>query len=125
MLGNTNAMATIAVKDMKRASEFYEGKLGLTRGANEGDMAVAYKSGESMVLVYKSDFAGTNQASAATWAVDDVAQVVSELKSKGITFEHYNFPGVKLEGDVHVMGDRRNAWFKDPDGNILSVVNKS
>ena len=125
MLKDANAMATLAVKDMKVASEFYEGKLGFTRGQSEGEMATAYKSGESMLLVYKSEFAGTNQASAATWAVDDVEAVVNELKAKGINFEHYNFPGVKLEGDVHVMGDRKNAWFKDPDGNILSVVNKS
>ena len=125
MLRDTDVMATVAVKDMKRAVEFYEGTLGLTRGRNEEGMAIAFKTGNSMILVYKSNFAGTNQATAATWAVDDVAAVVNDLKAKGVTFEHYDFPGIKLEGDVHVMGDRKNAWFKDPDGNILSVVNKS
>lgn len=124
MLNDTDAMATIAVKDLASAAAFYEGKLGFTRGQVEEGQAIAYKSGNSSVLVYQSQFAGTNQASAATWAVDDVDAEVNALKAKGVRFEHYNFPGVTLEGDVHVMGDRRNAWFKDPDGNILSVVNK-
>lgn len=124
MLKDTDPMATIGVKDLAKATAFYEGKLGFTRGAVEEGQAIAYKSGNSSLLVYLSQFAGTNQATAATWAVDDVDAEAKELKAKGITFEHYDFPGVTLEGDVHVMGERRNAWFKDPDGNILSVVNK-
>ncbi len=124
MLNKTDAMATLAVKDLKAASAFYEGKLGFSRGAVEEGQAIAYKSGNSSVLVYQSQFAGTNHATAATWAVDDVDAEVKALKEKGVTFEHYNFPGVSLDGDVHVMGNRRNAWFKDPDGNILAVVNK-
>jgi len=47
---------------------------------------------------------------------------VRELKSKGVTFERYEFPGVKLEGDVRVFGERRSAWFKDPNGNILAIA---
>ncbi|MEO7367581.1 MAG: VOC family protein [Gemmatimonadaceae bacterium] len=109
MLNKTDAMATLAVKDLKAAAAFYEEKLGFTRGQVEEEQAIAYKSGNSSLLVYRSQFAGTNQATAATWAVDDVDEEVKALKAKGIAFEHYNFPGVTLEGDVHVMGDRRNA----------------
>jgi hypothetical protein len=47
---------------------------------------------------------------------------VRELKAKGVAFEHYDLPGLKVEGDVHVGEDMRIAWFKDPDGNILSIV---
>ena len=123
MLGNNDALATIAVKDVKAARKFYETTLGLALdGGGEGP-ALRFKSGNSKVLVYQSQFAGTNQATAATWVVDDIDAVVRDLKSKGVTFEHYDFPGVKREGDVHVMGALRNAWFKDPDGNILSIVN--
>ena len=65
----------------------------------------------------------TNQATAATWEVDDELEgVVESLKSKGVTFEHYDMPGVTRDGDVHVTGKSRAAWFKDPDGNILAVV---
>lgn len=46
-----------------------------------------------------------------------------ELKDKGVAFEHYDFPGMVLEGDVHVMGELKAAWFKDPDGNILAIMN--
>ena len=46
------------------------------------------------------------------------------LKSKGITFEHYNMSNITLEGDIHVDGQMKVAWFKDPDGNILNLVNK-
>jgi hypothetical protein len=49
---------------------------------------------------------------------------VRDLHGKGVTFEHYDFPGMKLEGDVHVMGGRRTAWFKDPDGNVLAIASK-
>jgi Predicted enzyme related to lactoylglutathione lyase len=124
VLKDFDAIATIAVSDIKAARDFYEGKIGFVPDKTEGAQVVAYKSGASRLLVYQSQFAGTNQATAATWAVDDVAAVVNQLKAKGVTFERYDFPGVTHEGDVHVMGARKNAWFKDPDGNILSVVNK-
>jgi len=122
MLGDNDAMATIAVKNLKAARKFYEGKLGFTAVHTEGDEAVAYKSGNSQVLVYHSQFAGTNKATAATWMVADVEGVVKDLKAKGIAFEHYDFPGMTRKGDVHIAGARKNAWFKDPDGNILAVV---
>jgi Predicted enzyme related to lactoylglutathione lyase len=124
MLKDENALATIAVRDMKRANDFYEGKLGFTRGPGEDRQVTFYISGGSSFLVYVSQYAGTNQATSVTWAVDDVDGVVHALREKGVAFEHYDFAGITHDGDVHVMGKRRNAWFKDPDGNILSVVNK-
>ena len=74
----------------------------------------------------ESDFAGTNKATAVTWSVDDVPGAVKELKAKGVQFEHYDMPGLKLEGDVHVSldGAMKVAWFRDPDGNILNVVSE-
>jgi hypothetical protein len=74
------------------------------------------------VLVYKSQFAGSNKATAVTWIVDDVEGTVRDLKAKGISFEHYDFPGMTRKGDVHIAGKSKAAWFKDPDGNILAVV---
>jgi predicted enzyme related to lactoylglutathione lyase len=124
MLGNTDAFATVAVKDLTAAAAFYEGKVGLKKLASEESEVLLYQTGNTRILVYQSQFAGTNKATAATWAVDDVDGEVRELKDKGVVFERYDFPGVSHEGDVHVFGKRRNAWFKDPDGNILSIVNK-
>ena len=122
MLGDNDAMATIAAKNLAAARKFYEGKLGFKPVHTEGDQAVAYKSGNSQLLVYQSQFAGTNKATAATWMVKDVESLVKELKGKGVGFEHYDFPGMTRKGDVHIAGKRKNAWFKDPDGNILAIV---
>ena len=125
MLENKTAAATIAVKDIDAAKKFYEGKLGLKPEASEESEVLEFKSGDTPIFVYKSQFAGTNKATAATWVVDDdIKEVVKALKEKGITFEHYDFPDMKLEGDLHVSGNMKAAWFKDPDGNILALVGK-
>jgi catechol 2,3-dioxygenase-like lactoylglutathione lyase family enzyme len=123
MLGGKNVAATLAVSDLQRARDFYEGTLGL-EPLQEIPGSVLYKSGNSVVLVYPSEYAGTNQATAATWAVgDDFDAIVQDLQTKGAAFEHYDdLPDVTREGDVHVLGEVRGVWLKDPDGNILSLV---
>jgi len=123
MLSNEEAVATIAVRDTKKAREFYEETLGLRPDRSEEPGVLSYKTGPSTILVYESRYAGTNKATAATWVVADVDEVVKDLKQKGVAFEHYDLPNTTLRGDVHVAGGRKVAWFKDPDGNILSVVN--
>jgi catechol 2,3-dioxygenase-like lactoylglutathione lyase family enzyme len=124
MLKDHDAVATIAVKDLGVARKFYEGTLGLEVEAAEEMEVFTLKSGSSRIFVYESQHAGTNQATAATWVVgDQVAEIVRALKAKGVAFEHYDLPDTTREGDVHVSGDIRVAWFKDPDGNILSIVN--
>ena len=126
MLGNKEAMATVAVRNLVHAREFYEGTLGLERVGGEEPEAVVYRTGKSQLLVYHSRYAGTNQATTVTWNVEgDVETVVRELKAKGIVFEHYdNLPQVTRIGDVHVAGSLKNAWFKDPDGNIHALVGR-
>ena len=122
MLGAKDAIATVAVKDLQAAKKFYEGSVGLKPLPTQQPEVVNYKSGNSTLLVYRSQFAGTNKATAVTWTVDDTEAEVRALKSKGVVFEHYDMPGATLKGDVHVMGDMKAAWFKDPDGNILALV---
>jgi catechol 2,3-dioxygenase-like lactoylglutathione lyase family enzyme len=122
---SSDAVATIGVKDLKNARTFYEGKLGLEPEDVREDDVVTYSSGASKIFVYKSAFAGSNQATAATWVVGDVDAIVSDLRKKGVAFEHYEMPGTTLEGDVHVAGAMRAAWFKDPDGNILALVSEA
>ena len=124
MLADKEAMATIAVKDLAAAKSFYQGKLGLKPSGPENDEAMLYKSGNASVVVYRSEYAGTNQATTATWGLGkDLDNVVRSLKQAGITFEHYDMPGASHDGDIHVFGDFRAAWFKDPDGNILHINN--
>jgi catechol 2,3-dioxygenase-like lactoylglutathione lyase family enzyme len=125
MLGSKDAVANIAVKDLETAKRFYEGTLGLKPIDEEDDELIVYKSGNTVLNVYRSQYAGTNKATAVTWSVgDDVEGVVRALKAKGVSFEHYDMPGAKLEGDVHVFGDMKVVWFRDPDGNILNLVNR-
>ena len=125
MLADKDAMATVAVKSVKKARQFYEGTLGFKPATTEMEVAIVYKSGNSKLLVYESQFAGTNRATAASWVVgDEIEGIVQALKAKGVTFEHYDFPGMTRKGDLHVMGTFRTAWFKDPDGNILSLSSR-
>jgi catechol 2,3-dioxygenase-like lactoylglutathione lyase family enzyme len=124
MLQDKDVAATLAVSDLERARSFYEGTLGLT-AIYEDAGGILFKSGNSAVLVYPSEFAGTNHATAATWAVgDDFEAIVTGLAGGGTTFEHYDdLPETTRDGDVHTMGDLKAVWFKDPDGNILNLVN--
>jgi len=125
MLRDTDAIANLAVKDVTRAKEFYEGVLGFEPVGREGDELIVYRSGKTTFNVYRSKEAGTNKATAVTWVVGDKVQdVVQALNVKGVTFEHYDMPGLTLEGDVHVGYGMHVAWFKDPDGNILNIVSR-
>lgn len=123
VLSGSDAIANLAVRDMRVARDFYEDTLGFEPVAHEGDDVVTYRSGDCRFLVYRSDFAGTNRATAMTWPVGDRIEDVAEaLAAKGIVFEHYDMPGMRLEGDLHVGHGMKVAWFKDPDGNILNIV---
>jgi catechol 2,3-dioxygenase-like lactoylglutathione lyase family enzyme len=125
MLGDYDAVANIAVKNLDIASRFYEGVLGLARVDSEGQELIAFASGTTRINVYRSQYAGTNKATAVTWAIGDrVEEVVQALKAKGVTFEHYDMPGLTRKGDIHIGGDMKVAWFKVPDGNILNIVNR-
>ncbi len=123
MLRDIDATAVLAVKDVAAARGFYEGTLGLEAPDDAGqDGTVAYTSGTTPVFLYESEFAGTNQANALAWSVgDDFDAILDDLRGRGVTFEHYDLPGLTLEGDVHVAENFKALWFKDPDGNILHV----
>ena len=124
MLKDKAALATLPVKDIEVARKFYESTVGLTPVEAQEEGVVGFRSGDSTVLVYESQYAGTNRATAATWVVgDEIDDVVRMLRAKGVTFEHYDLPDTSRDGDVHVSGKTKVAWFKDPDGNILSLVN--
>ena len=124
MLKDNDAIATIAVKDLKAARTFYTDKLGLReQSGSEDRQVITYESGASKLLVYESQYAGTNKATSATWtAGDDLESIVQDLRGKGVTFEHYDLPGLTRQGDIHAADGLRVVWFKDPDGNILSIV---
>lgn len=114
---------SIAVSDMARAEEFYEGKLGLSAVQVGADGSRIYASGGDPALhVYPSPSrAGESTATLATWYVDDVERVVDELASNGVTFEHYEGVTTDARGISPRAGGGKVAWFKDPDGNTFAV----
>ena len=125
MLSNKSALANIAVKNLEISRKFYENILGLEKIDSVGNEVVVYRCGNSAIIVYQSQYAGTNKATSATWKVgEDMDALVKELKSKGVQFEHYEMPNTTLKDDIHYDGDMKVAWFKDPDGNILNIINK-
>jgi catechol 2,3-dioxygenase-like lactoylglutathione lyase family enzyme len=120
MLGDSTVFATIAVRDPQLAKQFYGDKLGLKQ-IDENPGGVMYESGSGKLFVYQSNTAGSGQATCAGWDVDDVEYVVGELQAKGVVFDNYDMPGADVDGFVYTMGAQKAAWFKDPDGNILSI----
>jgi catechol 2,3-dioxygenase-like lactoylglutathione lyase family enzyme len=127
MLGDKDATANIAVKNLETAKKFYVDTLGPKQVGAEDQELIVFKSGNSTVNVYRSEYAGTNQATAVTWVVvgEDIESLVQELRVKGVVFEHYdNMLGVTREGDIHIAGNMKVAWFKDPDGNILNIASR-
>jgi catechol 2,3-dioxygenase-like lactoylglutathione lyase family enzyme len=121
MLGKAAATPMLAVKDLDRARRFYEENLGLKQVDDFGE-GFMLKSGDTRVSVYRSEFAGTNKATALTFDVDDIEDEVKALKEKGISFEHYELDGLTAQGDIYEGEGMKTAWFKDPDGNILSLI---
>lgn len=122
-LSDNKVTATIAVSDLARAREFYEGKLGLSSvGGDESAHVVVYGCGEgSELIVYVSEHAGKATATVATWKVDDIERTVDELSSKGIAFEQYDEPLKTDEKGILRSEQGGVAWFRDPDGNTIAV----
>jgi len=121
MLKNARIVPYIPVAGMVRARKFYEGKVGL-KPKEEYAGGVIYECGSgSHVFMYPSLGAGTSRASTAFWQVADVAAEVAELKARGVVFEEYDMPGIKMENSIASAGGAKTAWFKDSEGNILAV----
>jgi catechol 2,3-dioxygenase-like lactoylglutathione lyase family enzyme len=125
MLGNKQPIATVAVKDLNAARAFYEGVLGLVVVDPHGSEAITFRGGGATMIVYRSQYAGTNQATAVNWVVGpEIDDIVRGLKERGVKFEQYDLPGLTQKGEVHAFGDFKTAWFKDPDGNIHALMSR-
>lgn len=124
-LSNYRVGAAIAVTDMSRAREFYEGKLGFTAAADDPDGGRTYECAEQTTLhVFPSPAgAGASGATVAGWMVDDLEQLVDELSANGVAFERYDDDQISTnDKGIAVFGDSKSAWFKDPDGNVFALV---
>lgn len=126
MLKDRNSSAIVAVSDIDRARRFYQDILGLELvqdGGKEMDGVLGFRTGQTSLTVYRSEFAGTNKANAVSWDMQgDLEDTVASLRSKGVTFEQYDIPRMTWRDGIHEAGDTKLVWFKDPDGNILHLI---
>ena len=121
MLKDKDSSAIVAVRDIARARDFYQNKLGLEL-IDDSMGVLNFRTGKTALTVYVSEFAGTNRANAVTWDCgDEIDSIVADLEARGVQFEHYPEIG-DLKGNVHVAGPAKLVWLKDPDGNILHLL---
>jgi catechol 2,3-dioxygenase-like lactoylglutathione lyase family enzyme len=121
MFESATALPTVAVSDIDRAKKFYGEILGF-KATDDRSGGTLYETGSGTpFLVYPSQYAGTNKATYMAFEVQDLNAAVKELRERGIVFEEYDFPGLKTVDGIAEIEGERGAWFKDPDGNILSV----
>ena len=122
MLSDHTPVTTLAVTDLERARAFYEGTLGFTpqEGAPDGAL---YRAGGGTFLVYPSQYAGSNKATAMSFALpaDAFEAEVARLREQGIAFQTFDMDGLEWHDGVAQAGPMRAVWFADPDGNILNV----
>ena len=123
MLDKSTVTANIPAADLERARAFYAEKLGLTPYREMEGVVMLYRTAaDSTFSVYRTEYAGQAGHTIAQWHVDDVDAAVRDLRDKGVTFEHYDMPGVTWNGDVASLGDMgKAAWFKDSEDNILCI----
>ncbi|HZA27898.1 MAG TPA: VOC family protein [Actinomycetota bacterium] len=125
MLKGYDTATMIPAKDLEKTRRFYEDVLGFSVDS-EDPGGIRYQSGGSSFFLYPTQFAGTAQHTLIGWNVDDIESVVDDLASKGIMFEQYDMGEFKTDAKgIATMGPDRGAWFKDPEGNILSVWQKA
>jgi catechol 2,3-dioxygenase-like lactoylglutathione lyase family enzyme len=122
MLTKAPVTTMLPVKDLNRAREFYEKKLGLKPIGARQDGKFLFAGGDGGTLALFPKPEGTKaEHTAVSFLVKDIAREIKDLKARGVAFEDYDFPGLKTENHVCVLGSEKAAWFKDTEGNYLCL----
>ena len=125
ILGDIDASVNLAVKNLEVSKKFYEDTLGLTQIDTEEEESITFKSGNTTIYVYQFAECRNQQGySCNMGSRRGFGNIVRKLKTRGVTFEHYDMPDMTLENDIHIFGDMKVAWFKDPDDNILNITSR-
>jgi catechol 2,3-dioxygenase-like lactoylglutathione lyase family enzyme len=120
MLGSIDIVAFVPIKDAEKARAFYEGVLGL-RFVKDDGFAMVLDANGIMVRVGKMPEFKPAQFTILGWQVSDIEKIVTGLQAKGVVFERYGFFEQDKLGIWTAPTGDKVAWFKDPDGNVLSV----
>jgi predicted enzyme related to lactoylglutathione lyase len=114
--------ATIPTVDLAAARRFYAEDVGL-EVAREHATGVALRTGQTYLELYPSRTAGTAQHTLGTFEVEDIEAAVQALRERGVECEDYDLPGLRtVNGIAELPSGVKVAWFKDPEGNILGIV---
>jgi predicted enzyme related to lactoylglutathione lyase len=124
LLKNASVVAILPAEDLERAKTFYAEKLGLPSPNTVAPATVSIECGNgTMFIVYEREGSTKADHTVAGWLVDDVEKTVEALSSRGVAFEQYDMPGLKTdERGIAELGEVKTAWFKDSEGNILSIT---
>lgn len=120
MLDQFPIHATVAASDLERARRWYADTLGLTPEQEDGGLWFRF-AGDTWLLVYQTESAGTAQNTVAGWTVKDIEAVMAALRERGLEFEEYDMPGMKTENGLATFETAKNAWFKDSEGNTFEL----
>ena len=121
MLSDSAVTTMLPVKNMDRARKFYEGRLGLTPGGFKPDGKFVYTVGGSTLALFPKPEGTKADHTAISFRVPDIAAAIQVLKSAGVMFEDYDYPGLKTVDHVCVLGAEKAAWFMDTEGNCLCI----
>jgi len=118
---SSHATCILPVKDMDRARTFYDVALGLEPVGGKPDGKFVYRCGGTEIALFPKPEGTKAEHTALSFKVDDIATAIAELKARGVRFADYDFPGLKTEHHVCVLGAEKAAWFEDTEGNILCL----
>ena len=114
--------AIVPAADMDRAKAFYMGTLGLEGSERYPDGSVRFELSGTTMILYPSEFAGTNQATTAGFRTSDIAADVAAFRSKGVEFHDLDYGEYStVDGIMEMPGGGKAAWFTDPEGNVIGI----
>ncbi|MGY2743484.1 VOC family protein [Pseudarthrobacter sp. O4] len=126
MLTDSDIMAVLPAKDIKRAKDFYRDKLGLEPSESAEEDSLMYRGGHGTgFLVYQTENAGTAKNTQMGWTTDNLEREMEELRGRGVVFEDYDQPGLKTENGIATAEWGKSAWFLDSEGNILNILQRA
>jgi predicted enzyme related to lactoylglutathione lyase len=121
MFANDPIYASLPAADLERARRFYAEQLGLTP-ESELPQGLWYRCGKDTRFgVFPSEGEASGTHTQALWLVEDVESAVAALKARGVVFEEYDLPSLKTVNSIATAGQIKGAWFKDSEGNLLSL----
>jgi catechol 2,3-dioxygenase-like lactoylglutathione lyase family enzyme len=121
MLQSASVTTMLPVKDLQRAREFYEQRLGFAADEVLPDGKVVYLCGGARLALFPREGGTRAEHTAVSFEVTDIGTAIHDLEDRGVRFEDYDYPGLKTVEHICVLGSEKAAWFMDSEGNCLCL----